>query len=299
MKPSTVVVALAGLIAALALVAAGAGLFWNDPGARFAFTTLRGQTVQIYGQGLYRYDTVFSAAGNKGTDAVTLLFGIPLLLLAAVRYRRGSLRGGLLLMGMLLYFLYVYASLGLNTAYNSLFLVYVALFSASLFAFVLALMSFDLAALPSHFLLRLPRRVPALFLIASGLVTMIVWLTPLVGALAQGRPPALLDSYSTKVTDTLDIGIITPACFVLGRLMLRRAPLGYLLACPLLVLEAMLLPMLVAQTVTQLAAGVTFAPGEIVGPIGGFGLVALLAIGVLATLLAKIKDTAPLRAAYS
>jgi hypothetical protein len=51
----------------------------------------------------------------------------------------------LVLTGALTWFLYVGASYALGAvAYNNLFLIYVALFSASLFAFVLALTSIDI-----------------------------------------------------------------------------------------------------------------------------------------------------------
>jgi hypothetical protein len=50
----------------------------------------------------------------------------------------------------------------------------------------------------------------ALFMFASGLVTLVIWLTPLLSALVQGQPPALLNSSTTMVTDALDLGIITP-----------------------------------------------------------------------------------------
>ena len=58
MKISNTLTWLVALIVALALVAAGAGLFWQDGGMPFLFTTLHGETVQIYRQGLYRYDTL-------------------------------------------------------------------------------------------------------------------------------------------------------------------------------------------------------------------------------------------------
>lgn len=293
MKPSPTIVGLATLIAALALIAAGAGLFWHDAGSSYRFTTPRGQTVELYGRGLYRFDTRFMAASSRGTDAVTLILGIPLLIVATLRYRRGSLRWGLLLVGTLGYFLYVYASLTLNAAYNDLFLVYVALCSASLFALILAYRSIELPALQSHFLPNLPRRGPALFMVASGLVTLIIWLSPLLSALVQGQPPALLGSSTTMVTDALDLAIITPATIIAGALILRRSPLGYLIACSLLVLEMLLAPLIAAQTVSQVVAGVSFSAGQIVGPIAGFSILGLGAVVVTVALLRAISEAAP------
>jgi hypothetical protein len=300
MKPSNTVIWLSSLIAVLALVAASIGLFWQGGEGPFSFTTLRGQTAQIYGQGLYRYDTLFTGAGNRGTDAVTLFLGVPLLVLSTLLYQRGSLRGGLLLSGALTYFLYVYASYALGaTAYNELFLVYVALFSASLFAFVSVFRSIGIQLLPSPVPTRLPRRGLAVFMFASGVVTLVVWLGPLVGALVQGGPPERLDTYTTPVTYALDLAIITPAVFLSGVLILRRAPLGYLIAFPLLVLEAMLAPVITAQTVSQISAGVELAPGEIVGPIAGFVVLALVAIWFIAAILRNISDSALPQAAHS
>jgi hypothetical protein len=294
-QPSIAVIWLASLIAALSLVVAGVGLFWQDSGSPSSIITVRGESAQVYGQGLYRYDSVFLGSGNQGTDAVVLALGIPLLVLSTVLYRRGSVRGGLLLLGTLFYFFYVYTSYSLGVAYNELFLVYVALFSASLYAFVLTFTSFDMEALPAHFTSGLPRRVPALFMLASGLVTLVVWSSPLLVALSQGHMPDRLDHYTTKVTEALDIAIIVPAAFASGWLILRRAPLGYLIAFALLILEAMLAPLIVAQTVSQLAAGVSFPPGQIVGMIGGFSVLAVMAIWVIVALNRNISDSAEAR----
>lgn len=43
------------------------------------------------------------------------------------------------------------------TAFNALFLVYVATFGLSLYAFILRMMPFDLETLPCHFSDRMPR----------------------------------------------------------------------------------------------------------------------------------------------
>ena len=298
--PSTVVtspklvVRLSWLIAVLALMAAGAGLLWPNQGDPESVTTVHGQVVELSGGGLYRHDTIFVAAGQRGTDAVTLLLGIPLLVASTLSYRRGSQRGALLLTGTLGYFLYVYASMALGTVvYNELFLAYVVLFSASLSAFVLAFAGIDRAAMAARFSADMPRRGPAIFLFASALVTLVVWSTPVIDALILSTTPARLDVYSTPVTTALDLAVITPAAFFAGIVVLRSHPLGYMLAMSLLVLEVMLAPLLAAQTASQLWAGVTFPAGQIIGPIVGFATVALIAIWVLVAILRNIAEPVP------
>jgi hypothetical protein len=100
----------------------------------------------------------------------------------------------------------------------------------------------------------------------AGAVTLAVWLSEVLGALIQGRPTEHLDSYTTPVTYVLDLGIITPSAFLTGWLLHRRAPLGYLLAFPLLSILVLLAPSIVAATISQLSAGISLTPGEIIGP---------------------------------
>jgi hypothetical protein len=103
----------------------------------------------------------------------------------------------------------------------------------------------------------------------SGALTLLVWGLRVVAAAVGGEPADRLDSYATDVTYALDLGIITSAALTAGAMILRRVPVGYVLALSLLVLEAMLAPLIAAQTVSQLAAGVTFTPAEVAGPIAG------------------------------
>jgi hypothetical protein len=288
-----VLVWLSSLIALLALVAAGAGLFWQGGTGPATFTSIHGETVELYAKGLYRYDSIFKAGANQGADLVTIIIAIPLLVITARMYQRGSMRGHLLLTGTLVWFLYAYASQALATTYNEFFLVYVVLFSASLFAFVLAFSSIDLPMLATRFSARLPRRSVGIFMIVSGLVPFVVWLAPLLSAMLRGESPELLDHSTTMVTEVLDLGIIVPAALISGLLILRRAPLGYLLAFSLLILEVMLAPMIAAQTAFQIAAGVSFTTAMIVGPIAGFTTIAVIGVWIIASLLRQISDESP------
>jgi len=156
MKYQSVLKWLIPLIGILALFAAAMGLFYETYGEPYAYTNHRGETVTINNHGLYRYDTVSSAAQMQGNDLVTLIVGLPLLVISTWRAFGGSLRARLLLTGTLGFFLYSYMSMSMLTSFNALFLIYVSIFSVSLFAFVLSMMSFDINTLPKYFLPGLP-----------------------------------------------------------------------------------------------------------------------------------------------
>jgi hypothetical protein len=292
MRSSKAVIWLSALIAVLALLAAGVGLFWQDGGGPFSFTTLRGETVQMYGQGLYRYETLRDGSGNKGADLFILVVGVPLLILFTLRYRRGDLRGGLLLTGTLAYFLYNSASMTFGYAYNNMFLVYLAQFSASLFAFILAFSSFDLQTLPARFSSRLPRRGIAGFLFAVGTSLILVWgVMSILPALLAGEAPALT-GHTTLPTHALDMGIIAPVAILGGVLLLQRAPLGYLLAITLLVVSSILGAAILALSTAQLVAG-ALTTAETVVFVAPF--VILTAVGIWLTVVVFRNFSEPAR----
>ena len=229
MKFQPVLRILLPLIAVLALFAAGMGLFDPTPGAPYPFTSHRGETVLINGRGLYYYDTVSSAAQQQGNDLVTLVVAVPLLAFSAWLAFRGSLRGRLLLTGTIGFFLYTYLSMCMLTAFNALFLVYVALFTLSLYAFILCLMSFDLNRLPEHFSEKLPRGWIAALLFTIGGFLTLAWLGKVVPPLVQNLTPAL-ENTTTFVIQAMDLSLIVPLAFLSGVLLLRRSAWGYLLA---------------------------------------------------------------------
>lgn len=293
MKTLKPVVWLSILIVILSLITASVGLFWQEDSNPFIFTSVRGDTVEIYGQGLYRYDSCLIGAGNRGVDALILFLGIPLLVVSVLLYCHGSLKGGLLLIGVLSYFLYVYATLALGASYNDLFLVYVTLFSASFYAILLLFKSVDIQALSSYFLTRLLGKSIVVLLFFTGLLTLVVWLESPVRSLVQGQPPELLGNSTTLVTHALDLAIIVPALFLSGVLILRQEPIGYLIAFPLLFIIAMLGPGVIAMTASQLLAGISFSTSEIVGFIAGFIILGLSAIWFIIVFLRNLPDLAP------
>ncbi len=290
MKQRAILSWLVGLILILTVIVAGSGLF-TQGGAPFTFTTLLGRQVEMDGVGVYANESAFKAPIQRGTDAVTLLIALPLMLYAFLRYRRGSLRGGLLLAGALSYLLYYGASLALGAAYNSLFLAYVALFSAAFFALAYALTAVDPPALRERFSRRTPARAAAIFMFVAGLGVYFIWLSEIIGPLLAGQPPGeSLGPYTTMVTHALDMAIIAPTAILTGVYLLRRAPAGYLLAVPMLILCSLIGAVVIAQTIFQALAGFIFPIGVYVGMVGSWIVLAGFALWLAAAFFRSLSE---------
>jgi hypothetical protein len=285
-RPVLLLSAATGLLAA---AAAAAGLFWPGSGEPRTVADIYGRTFELYGRGLYANDTLFAAGNNRGSDLVVIFFGLPLLAVSLWLYHKGSLRGRLVLLGTLGFFLYLGASYAMGAvAYNEMFLPYVALLGTSLYAFVVLFSSFAPELRRPEIWSGLPVKGPAIFMLFSGLATLAIWLMEPVGALLAGEPPASLETRTTLFTHALDLAVIVPAAVTAGVLILRRRPLGYVVAFSLLILETLLLPMIAIATAVQVSLGISFAPGEIAGPIIGFSVLALLSMIVMARLLRRL-----------
>lgn len=265
MKNQSVLKILIPLIALLGVFAASMGLFYQTSGEPYPFTSNRGEEVMINGHGLYFYDTVSSAAQQQGNDIVTLVVGVPLLVVSTWLAFRGSLRGHLLLTGILGFFLYTYMSMCMLTSFNALFLVYVALFALSLYAFILCMMSFNLATLPQHFSERLPHGwIVGLLFVIGGFLSL-AWLGKVIPPIMQNLTPAL-ENTTTFVIQAMDLGLIVPLAFLAGILLLRCNVWGYLLASVFvmkaialgLAVSAMCISMTLAGTPDSLAIMVPF-----------------------------------------
>lgn len=268
------------LIAFLALFGALAGLFLPGGEGPFTFTSLRGHEVEMFGRGLYQYDTLLVGAALRGTDAVTLLISLPLLVLFFWKARSGSQNAMLALLGVLFYFLYKGASLTFSAAFNPLFLVYTALFSASLFAVIVAMTTFDLESLAKRVQPGFPHRGAALFLFVAGFGTLLIWLSEVIPPILTGDAPEIMGTYTTLFTHGFDSAVITPAAVIAGVCLLRRNPLGYLLAAPILILCTLIGAVVIGQTVVQTLVGMVFPPQIYVGMIGTWIVMGAFAIGL-------------------
>ncbi len=230
MKSSKIIVWLSSLIIVLVLVAAATGVFYQMPGAHIDFVTVRGEHATYQGVGLYRYDPASVAREGVVWDVIDLCLALPLFAAAIVLSRRDSLRGRLLLGGMLFYFFYQYMQYAVMLAFNPLFLVYVSIFALSGVAFFLNLGGIDVSRLPAHISARFPRRLFIGFTLVMSAALIVLWLGRIIPYTLAGRFPDELAGMTTLVTQAFDLGIVVPLLLSTAILLWRRSAWGYLLA---------------------------------------------------------------------
>ena len=268
------------LIAILSLAASLLGLFSTGGPGVHAFRTINDQVVQIYGLGLYQNDSVAIAAQGIASDLVTLVMGIPLLLASLCYAVKNSFRGRQLLAGTLGYFLYTYTSYTFYWMYNRFFLVYIALMSLSLFAFILSMMSFDIENIGAYFSPKLPVKFLGGFQIFIAIAIGMMWLGMITPSIVEGKVPAGLEHYTTLVIQGMDLGFVVPAAILSGVLLIKKKPFGYLLSSVILIKGITMLTAISAMILNQALNNVTMSIAEVV-MFPAFNVIAIATLVVL------------------
>jgi hypothetical protein len=171
-----------------------------------------------------------------GQDTMTLAAGLPLLLGAVWRTRRGSVRGLLVWLGALFYVAYSYLYYPLNPEFNVLYLAYIAIVSSSGYALLFLLLSIDAEAVRARFAARTPARLLGGFMAAMGALFAVKWVTTIVAGLATGTTPSHVD----LTVWPLDLIVALPALFWGGVWLWRRQAWGYVAGGLLLLKMALL-----------------------------------------------------------
>ncbi|OFX63088.1 MAG: hypothetical protein A2066_03525 [Bacteroidetes bacterium GWB2_41_8] len=254
-------------IALLASIAATAGIFTSQGSGPYEFKTIHGQTVTIYGKGLYRHMSADVAIQGIAQDYITLFLAAPLLLLALLWARRGSLKGKFILAGTLGYIFLTYLFYMNMAMYNSFFLVYVCLTGLTFFALALNLLSININHLPQFFSNPVPVKFIGGFLIFNALCITLLWLSVIVPPLIdQTIVPLAVQHYTTLTVQAFDLSLFLPISFVSGFLLIKKHKFGFLMAPVYLVFLSLLMTALIAKIVAMANAGVNVMPAIVVIP---------------------------------
>ena len=103
----------------MAIITSGFGLFYTTNGQPFDFINQYGDTVKIYGNGIYKNDSYFMAPIFKGTDCTILFLAVPLMIIVLILdIKNNTLKTKLFLTAFPALFVYYSASISFGIVYN-------------------------------------------------------------------------------------------------------------------------------------------------------------------------------------
>lgn len=235
----------------LLVILSVAGILSLDFTKSYEVTNQFGDTVKMYGAGIYARDTYLKAPIFIGTDFCILFILVPLLLKAYLQNNKeASDISRLRLLSVYAVAFYYAASISFGVSYNQFLLLYIALFTATLFGMFALLRSIAMSKLQYQATMGVYR-----FLMLSGIALIVAWLPDIIPTLVNRTSLPLIEIYTTEITYVLDMGIIAPLCLVSMYLLKKKDSLGTVLLAILFKVCIIVGVMMIPQTICQVLSG--------------------------------------------
>lgn len=230
---------------------------------------------------IYR-DNFLVASGWYGNDWVTLILAVPAMAVSLILSKRGSRRAQLVWLGMLFYTLYNYAFYLFGAAFNSLFLLYVSLFTLSIFALIFGIYSLDVQEISEQFKPGTPVKAIGGFMAIVALFLGMFHIAVSMEYVFTEKLPEMIVvlDQSTNLISALDLSL-TVSFGLLGAVLLwKRRAWGYVVAVIWNVKSAVYLTALSAATVSGFLAGASESVIELSlwAPIGAGCFISLVVL---------------------
>jgi hypothetical protein len=265
------------IILLMVITIAGTCSFGTDKS--YEITNQYGDTVKIYGNGIYDHDSYNKATILIGTDFTILFLVVPMMVVALVReIKRRTIKSKLFLTSVTATVLYYAASIAFGVIYNSLHLAYIALFSCSLFALIILVKCISPVELRKIQKWTLPSKGLSIFLYLSGISLFVAWLPDIITSLIDGKSLSLIEVYTTEITYVLDMGIISPLMFICLYLLKKKDGLGEIILAIILKACEIIGIILLVQTLVQILAGIVLPIPVLVTKVGIFIVLATFAL---------------------
>jgi hypothetical protein len=237
------------IISTLTLIVGGFALISGAESGLHTFVSLRGESVSLYGKGIYALEAVDYANQAIAQDIVTLFLGIPMLVYGALS---SSLRGRAVIVGGLAYFLYTYTSYCFLLQYNYMFLLYIALMSLSFFGLWHNLAQLNAEKLKQVMAPALSTKPYVIFQAILACMLAGMWLMRIVPTFWGDFSKLQLAHYNTAVIQVMDLGFVVPLAGASSYNLWKQKPVGYLLTLILMIKGAALGTALLAMIIMMI-----------------------------------------------
>lgn len=263
-------------LAIVAIISSLIGLLHADDGSSMMVNNIYGQPVELYGKGIYAYNSVLTVSSRLGADWVGFIGGVFLFILSLKEEKRLWVKA--LKTAQVSMFIYFFASLVFGLSMNRLYLLYVLGFGLSVWLTIKLILRFfkeiavkNTAKEEKHIGLQ---RCLAI----SGEATMLIWLGMLIPYFIFENYGELLGVLTTEATFAIDLALIGPGMIICAIWIRKKKDKGYILAPILLYILFTVGPMVILQNVYCFILGIDIPLPTFVGTVlsfivmGGFAI---------------------------
>ena len=239
------------IIILLLIIISLCGILSLDFSKAYSYINQYGDEVKLFGSGIYKDDSYFKAPIFIGSDLCFLFFVVPLFIISFIKDLRSRTENTQLrLVSIEAISLYYAVSLCIGVKYNRIFVLYVILFSLLFFSLIKRMR--NLSRYNYSFEMKKSDEV---FLVISGISLCVAWWPDIIPTILNGTTLKLIENYTTEPTYVLDLGIISPLCFISLFLMRKNDSFGVILYAILLQSIMIVAVMMITQSAVQFASG--------------------------------------------
>ncbi|MCL2168338.1 MAG: hypothetical protein FWH59_04350 [Lentimicrobiaceae bacterium] len=161
--------------------------------------------------------------GTISQDIITIVSSVIMLILIALYKKKKKFRVMIAIIGLLSFYFYAYGTYVISTLYNSVYLVYMFIFTLSIFGMIMGISGFTSDCIKSLFLPKWIRIFSIVFLSLIVFIFTGKWIADIIPYTQNHTVP---DFYTIYI---LDLCIIMPLFMVIIYMLVRNMKFAYIL----------------------------------------------------------------------
>ena len=186
----------------------------------------------VFNQNIYRKVVSLEVLpGTISQDSITIIVGLVLLILS-LKIREKDIKKQIVVISLVAYLFYSYGIYVIEQLYNSLYLLYIAIFTLSFWSIIYVLANFNQELLRNVRISKLVRYLTTGFLLFIPLLFYSLWIGRLLPLMRIGEKIEFTHSIFI-----LDMVFVLPSFIISAILIIKRNGLGYIFA-PILFFKA-------------------------------------------------------------
>lgn len=217
------------ILVAVSSIAGISSVWMKNP---YDVVNIFGDSVTLFGGGIYRYQTVSQVYQVVAHDLVNLFIALPSFLFSYwYMQKRSSFFARFLFIAIALYYAFTFGIYTFFSVFNDLFLVNVALLGLTFYLFLGQLLNLSWEDAPKAFQPQYPKKVLGTYLVIVSSLMAFFWVLQARPVVIGGSgPSALLEVGTTLVPHAIDLAFLLPVAFIAGLKLFRGHCSGYVAA---------------------------------------------------------------------